>query len=74
MSRNAPRRSAAVGLFTLLFASQAHAASDADILKPTTNFTKPERYELSPAGAATSRKLVNPNAFSQSSANMAFEK
>ena len=74
MSRNAPRRSAAVGLLTLLFASQAHAASDADILKPTTNFTKPERYELSPAGAATSRKLINPNAFSHSSTNMAFEK
>lgn len=52
--------------------------SDADdrikaILKPTTDFTKAERYENMSGGAATSRKHVNANAFSHSSQNLTFE-
>ena len=69
-----PRRFAAVGLICLAVPAAALAASDAEVLEPTTDFTKPERYELLPAGAATSRKPVNANAFSHSSANMNFER
>ncbi|MCG7506465.1 di-heme oxidoredictase family protein [Mesorhizobium retamae] len=43
------------------------------ITKPTTDFSKPEEYELMQGGAGTSRKRVNADAFSQSSANITFE-
>lgn len=42
------------------------------ITRPTTDFSKPERYEAMPGGAATSRHPVNPDAFSHASANLAF--
>lgn len=45
----------------------------AEILKPTTDFTKAEQYEAMSGGAATSRKKVNADAFSQSSANLALD-
>lgn len=72
--RLAPWRYAAAGLFFQTLTFPAAAGSDADILKPTTDFSKPERYELLPGGAATSRKPVNGSAFSHSSANMSFER
>ena len=43
------------------------------VAKPTTDFTKPEPFELMQGGAGTSRKDVNRDAFSQSSANITFE-
>lgn len=43
------------------------------IVKPTEDFTKAERFEAMQGGAGTSLKLVNQDAFSQSSANLTFE-
>lgn len=43
------------------------------IVQPTTDFTKPERFEVMQGGAATSRKAPNRDAFSQSSANITFK-
>lgn len=39
----------------------------------TTDFTKPEQFELMEGGAATSRAIVNGDAFSHFSANLTFE-
>ncbi len=41
-------------------------------MRPTADFKSAERFEQLPAGAATSRKAVNIDAFSHSSANMEF--
>ncbi|WP_193369925.1 di-heme oxidoreductase family protein [Pelagibius marinus] len=41
---------------------------------PTDDFTRPEAFEPLPGGAATSKKPVNGDAFSHSSANMSFER
>ena len=46
----------------------------AKIVKPTTDFSKPEAFERRPAGAATVFKFLNENSFSHSSANMSFER
>ncbi|MCA0049926.1 c-type cytochrome [Mesorhizobium sp. B283B1A] len=43
------------------------------ITRPTTDFSRPERFELMQGGAGTSEKDVNRDAFSQSSANITFE-
>ena len=43
------------------------------VTAPTTDFTKPEQFELLPGGAATTKKLVNRDIFSQFSANLSFE-
>ncbi len=43
------------------------------ITKPTADFSKPESFELLPGGAATTKKRLNQDAFSQSSANISFE-
>jgi CxxC motif-containing protein (DUF1111 family) len=43
------------------------------ITKPTVDFSKPEQFELMQGGAGTSRKRVNQDAFSHSSANITFE-
>ncbi len=76
-----PRRTVAAGLLLIAAAAPgaAHADRDAanrdaEVVRPTTDFSKPETYENYPAGAATSFKLVNADAFSQSSANMKFER
>ncbi len=63
---------AAAGLLAFGALNTVSAISDTRVLAPTTNFSKPERYELLPGGGATSRKLINANAFSHSSANMTF--
>ncbi|MGE0503681.1 MAG: di-heme oxidoredictase family protein [Rhizobiaceae bacterium] len=44
-----------------------------EVTRPATDFSKPEPFEASPGGAATSRKRVNQDAFSQFSANLTFE-
>jgi CxxC motif-containing protein (DUF1111 family) len=43
------------------------------ITRPTTDFSKPEQFEPMQGGAGTSRKRVNQDAFSHSSANLTFE-
>lgn len=43
------------------------------ITRPTTDFSKAEDFEIMQGGAGTSRKRVNQDAFSQSSANITFE-
>lgn len=43
------------------------------VLAPPTDFTKPEKFEAMPGGAATVRARPNSDAFSQSSGNMAFD-
>ena len=43
------------------------------VTRPTTDFSKPEQFELMEGGAATSRAIVNGNAFSHFSANLTFE-
>ncbi len=42
--------------------------------RPTGDFTRPEPYELRPAGAATVFKRLNRDAFSHPSANMPFKR
>ena len=43
------------------------------ITAPANDFSKPEPFELMQGGAGTSKKRVNADAFSQSSANITFE-
>ncbi len=43
------------------------------ITKSTNDFSKPEQFELMQGGAGTSKKRVNQDAFSRSSANITFE-
>jgi len=43
------------------------------VTKLPTDFSKPERFENMQGGAATSRKLVSRDSFSQHSANLTFE-
>lgn len=43
------------------------------ITKPTKDFSEPEQFELMQGGAGTSRKRINQDAFSHSSANLTFE-
>jgi CxxC motif-containing protein (DUF1111 family) len=44
------------------------------VVRPTTDFSAPEKFEDNPAGAATIRATGTADAFSQSSGNMAFER
>lgn len=43
------------------------------VTRPTTDFSKPEQFELMQGGAGTSRRDANRDAFSQFSANITFE-
>ncbi|MAY60794.1 MAG: thiol oxidoreductase [Rhizobiales bacterium] len=43
------------------------------VTRPTEDFSKPERFETMSGGSATTKKLPNHDAFSQSSANLSFE-
>jgi len=43
------------------------------VTRPATDFSKSEKFELMQGGAGTSRKRVNADAFSHSSANITFE-
>ena len=63
-------------ILTLLMitSTQPLHASDADIVKPTQDFSKAEAYEALPAGALTHKKKFDKNSFSNPSANMSFER
>ncbi len=52
----------------------AEKARIAAVIAPTDDFARPEAFEPLPGGAATSKKPVNGDAFSHSSANMSFER
>jgi CxxC motif-containing protein (DUF1111 family) len=49
-------------------------AKIATVLAPPADFSKPEPFEAKSAGAATVRATLTPDAFSQFSANMPFER
>ena len=49
------------------------AKQRAAILRPTTQFDAPERWEELPGGSATNRARLDGDAFSQPSANLSFE-
>ncbi len=57
----------------VLVSATAHAANEAEIVKPTTDFIAAEKYEVNSGGAATVRPRDNADAFSQSSANLSLE-
>jgi CxxC motif-containing protein (DUF1111 family) len=57
-----------------LAANTDESARIAQIVRPTTDFSRAETYEVNPGGAATSHKPVNISAFSNPSANMSFER
>ena len=46
----------------------------AKVIKPTTDFSRAEPFELRPGGATTSFNSINTNSFSHHSANMTFER
>ena len=58
--------------------SAAFAETEQDriarITAPASDFSRPEKYEIMQAGAATHRRRINGNAFSHPSANMAFDR
>ncbi|MEM1384497.1 MAG: di-heme oxidoredictase family protein [Pseudomonadota bacterium] len=54
--------------------TEAEAARIAKVTKPTTDFTKAERFEDRTAGAATRFRYATAHAFSGFSANMPFER
>ena len=60
--------------FFTLFGGQAFAADDSDIVRPTSDFSKAEAFEVRPGGALTYTKKLNRDAFSHASANMSFER
>jgi len=53
---------------------QSEQARIAAVIRPATDFSKPEKYESRPAGAATVFKEINRDIFSHPSANMSFER
>ena len=59
---------------TTLPRTSAEVARIAAVLAPTTDFTKAELFEAKPAGAATVRVRPTPDAFSQFSGNMPFDR
>lgn len=54
--------------------SKAEATRIRGVVAAPDDFSAPEPFEAMPGGAATSRKRPNQDAFSQSSANMPFER
>lgn len=54
--------------------TEAEAARIGRVTAPAADFATPEDFEARPAGAATSLKRVNQDAFSHASANMPFER
>ncbi|CAM4259912.1 di-heme oxidoredictase family protein [Bordetella muralis] len=76
----------AVAILTALAAASAVGASDgrddlteedrarvAKVTAPTRDFSAPESFETLPAGAGTTRKMINADIFSHPSANLTFE-
>jgi CxxC motif-containing protein (DUF1111 family) len=54
--------------------TSAETARIAAVTAPTTDFSQPEKFEALPGGAASVRARDTADAFSQSSANMSFER
>ncbi len=54
-------------------AQDRSAISRSEILAPTTDFSKPERWEELPGGTATNRTRFDADAFSQPSVSLSFE-
>ena len=54
--------------------SDRERARIAAVTRPTTDFSKPERYESRPGGATTVFKALNRDIFSHPSASMPFER
>lgn len=73
-----PLRAAALAWVLGVLAPFALSADDGArieaVMRPTSDFSKPEPYELNSAGAATSFKPLNSHAFSHPSANMPFDR
>ena len=46
----------------------------AGVVAPTVDFTAAERFETNPGGAASLRARLSPDAFSQPSGNISFER
>ncbi len=59
---------------TIVPRTKAELARIETILRPTSDFSKAERFEANPAGAATVRAMSTPDVFSQPSGNIAFER
>jgi CxxC motif-containing protein (DUF1111 family) len=53
--------------------TEADLARVIEVTRPTADFSKSEKFELMQGGAGTSRKKVNQDSFSHSSANITFE-
>ena len=64
----------AAGAAMLSAGEVSEAERVAAVVRPTADFSRPEAFERLPAGAATSTKIDNRDAFSHPSANMAFER
>ncbi len=58
----------------LAFGGDDEAARVAAVVRPATDFSKAEPYELRSAGAATVFKRINSSIFSHPSANMPFDR
>jgi CxxC motif-containing protein (DUF1111 family) len=71
---------AALGILILVWGVHASVEPDAEeariaaVTRPATDFSKPEKYESRPGGAATVFKSVNRDSFSHPSANMSFDR
>ena len=65
---------AAASLPALAADENGERARIAAAVRPTADFSRPERYESRPGGAATVFKTLNRDAFSHPSANMPFER
>jgi len=71
---------AGLGLVTAMGFTRAADGTGAErarieaVTRPTADFSRAERYELRPGGAATAFETVNRDAFSHPSANMSFER
>ena len=64
----------AAGLPSPAAADTAERARVAAVTRPAQDFSKAEKYELRPGGAATAFKMFNRDSFSQPSANMSFKR
>ena len=64
----------AAGLPSPATADAAERARVAAVTRPAQDFSKAEKYELRPGGAATAFKTFNRDSFSHPSANMSFER
>ncbi|ROP84504.1 CxxC motif-containing protein (DUF1111 family) [Stella humosa] len=71
------RRTAIAATMLALAAAPGAAADSAtlrDIVRPPTDFSRPEPYEENPGGAATGRHPINTSVFSHPSGNLSFER